>query len=97
MAFPLVPEIISDAIYANSKTMDGRHFAQEFIRRKKLAEKGIVEKQPVNSPSTDAQTASGGGCSGWATKSSRKDNIIYTSSIQGAGFKLVPSRKKGKK
>ena len=97
MAFPLVPEIISDAIYANSKTMDGRHFAQEFIRRKKLAEKGIVEKQPVNSPSTDAQTASGGGWSEVAKKSSDKDNTSDTSSIQGAGFKVVPSRKKGKK
>ena len=31
--------IISDAVYANSTTMDGRHFAEEFIRRKKLAEK----------------------------------------------------------
>ncbi|KAI0508875.1 hypothetical protein F5B22DRAFT_619057 [Xylaria bambusicola] len=97
VAFPLVPEIISDAIYANSKTMDGRHFAQEFIRRKKLAEKGIVEKQPVNSPSTDAQSASGGGWNEVAKKSSHKDNTSDTSSIQGAGFKVVPSRKKGKK
>ncbi|KAI0875904.1 hypothetical protein GGS24DRAFT_264536 [Hypoxylon argillaceum] len=97
MAFPLMPEIISDAIYANSKTMDGRHFAQEFIRRKKLAEKGVVEKQPANSPSTDIQSSSAGGWNEVAKKSSHKDNSSDSSSIQAAGFKVVPSRKKGKK
>ncbi|KAI8953102.1 hypothetical protein F4801DRAFT_538484 [Xylaria longipes] len=96
-AFPLMPEIISDAIYANSKTMDGRHFAQEFIRRKKLAEKGVVEKQPVNSPSIDTQSSSAGGWNEVAKKSSHKDSNSDTGSIQGAGFKVVPSRKKGKK
>lgn len=97
MAFPLMPEIISDAIYANSKTMDGRHFAQEFIRRKRLAEKGIVEKQPVNSPSTDTQSSSAGGWNEVAKKSSHKDSASDSNSMQGAGFKVVPSRKKGKK
>lgn len=97
MAFPLMPEIISDAIYANSKTMDGRHFAGEFIRRKRLAEKGIVEKQPVISPSTDTLSSSAGGWNEVAKKSSHKDSAIDSNSIQGAGFKVVPSRKKGKK
>ncbi|KAI0114359.1 hypothetical protein GGR51DRAFT_504042 [Nemania sp. FL0031] len=97
MGFPLMPDIISDAVYANSKTMDGRHFAQEFIRRKRLAEKGVVEKQPVNSPSGDTQSNSAGGWNEVAKKSSHKDNASDSSSIQGAGFKVVPSRKKGKK
>ncbi|KAI0450043.1 hypothetical protein F5B21DRAFT_517708 [Xylaria acuta] len=89
MGFPLMPEIISDAIYANSKTMDGRHFAQEFIRRKKLAEKGVVEKQPVISPSTDTQSSSAGGWNEVAKKSNYKDSNSDTSSIQGAGFKTA--------
>ncbi|GAP86954.2 putative gyf domain-containing protein [Rosellinia necatrix] len=97
MAFPLMPDIISDAIYANSKTMDGHHFAQEFIRRKKLAEKGVVEKQPVNIPTPDPQSSSAGGWNEVAKKSNYKDNASDSSSIQGAGFKVVPSRKKGKK
>jgi PERQ amino acid-rich with GYF domain-containing protein len=96
-AFPLIPEIISDAIYANSKTMDGRHFAQEFIRRKKLAEKGVVEKQPISSPSADTQTSSAGGWNEVAKKSSHKEPANDANTIQAAGFKVVPSRKKGKK
>lgn len=96
MGFPLVGEIISDAIYANSKTMDGRHFAEEFIRRKKLADRGIVEKQSTKSPSVDTQSTTTGGWNEVAKKSSHKDSTTDTNSIQGA-FKVVPGRKKGKK
>ncbi|KAI0394175.1 hypothetical protein F5Y17DRAFT_429174 [Xylariaceae sp. FL0594] len=96
MHFPPTVDVISDAIYATSKTMDGRHFAQEFIRRKKLAENGVVEKQPVSSPSGDAPRNAGG----WnevAKKSSHKEPVSDANAIQAAGFKVVPSRKKGKK
>ncbi|KAI1490121.1 hypothetical protein F5X96DRAFT_572025 [Biscogniauxia mediterranea] len=97
LAFPLIPDIISDAIYANSKTMDGRHFAQEFIRRKKLADKGVVEKQPINSPLTDTQSSMAGGWNEVAKKNNHKEATSDASSIQAAGFKVVPGRKKGKK
>ncbi|KAI8626517.1 hypothetical protein F5Y19DRAFT_466331 [Xylariaceae sp. FL1651] len=93
LGFPLMPEIISDAIYANSKTMDGHHFAQEFIRRKMLADKGIVEKQPANSPSADAQSSSAGGWNEVAKKSGHKENSTESNPIQGAGFKVVPSQR----
>ncbi|KAI1496037.1 hypothetical protein F5X99DRAFT_401553 [Biscogniauxia marginata] len=97
LGFPLIPEIISDAIYANSKTMDGRHFAQEFIRRKKLADKGVVEKQPINSPLADTQSNPAGGWNEVAKKNNHKEAANDANSIQAAGFKVVPSRKKGKK
>ncbi|KAI0173135.1 hypothetical protein GGR52DRAFT_579917 [Hypoxylon sp. FL1284] len=90
IGFPLVGEIISDAIYANSKTMDGRHFAEEFIRRKKLADKGIVEKQPAKSPSADTQSSMAGGWNEVAKKTSHKESSNDASSMQGAGFKVVP-------
>ncbi|UZP39694.1 hypothetical protein NXS19_007510 [Fusarium pseudograminearum] len=51
---PLDAGLIADAVYGNSTTMDGRHFAEEFIRRKKLAERGVVEKQPDNKGGTVA-------------------------------------------
>ncbi|XP_044717458.1 GYF domain-containing protein [Hirsutella rhossiliensis] len=95
-ALPLDTGVIADAVYINSKTMDGRHFAEEYVRRKKLADKGVVEKQP---PSDN--TKSGGSSGGWSEVAKRsgstqpKDND--GGSMQGAGFKVVPSRKKGKK
>ncbi|KAI1801791.1 hypothetical protein F4811DRAFT_532779 [Daldinia bambusicola] len=97
IGFPLVGDLISDAIYANSKTMDGRHFAEEFIRRKKLADKGVVEKQPAKSPSADMQSSTAGGWNEVAKKSSYKEPTSDASLMQGAGFKVVPGRKKGKK
>ncbi|OTB03899.1 hypothetical protein M426DRAFT_73779 [Hypoxylon sp. CI-4A] len=96
IGFPLVGDLISDAIYANSKTMDGRHFAEEFIRRKKLADRGVVEKQPAKSPSVDAQSSTAGGWNEVAKKTTHKEPTD-ANSMQGAGFKVVPGRKKGKK
>lgn len=40
LSFPLNPspdvvEIIAEAVYANSKTLDGRRFAADFVNRRK--------------------------------------------------------------
>ncbi|CAK7237240.1 kinesin-like protein [Sporothrix eucalyptigena] len=88
LQLPLDQSIISEAVYGSSKTMDGRHFAEEFIRRKKLAERGIVEKQ-----ATDVKT--GGGWSEVAKKGG--SSTVQKEESMPAGFKVVPSRKKGKK
>ncbi|OAA65175.1 gyf domain containing protein [Niveomyces insectorum RCEF 264] len=93
LQLPTDQTIISEAVYANSKTMDGRHFADEFIRRKKLAEKGVIEKQAAAS-STDNK--SGGGWSEVAKKGGNSTGHQKEESMP-AGFKVVPSRKKGKK
>ncbi|KAL8688720.1 MAG: hypothetical protein Q9218_005435, partial [Villophora microphyllina] len=42
LLLPAETEIISDSIYAASQTLDGRRFAEEFIRRRKLADKGVI-------------------------------------------------------
>ena len=92
MELPLDQTIISEAVYASSTTMDGRHFADEFIRRKKLADKGVVEK-PAPTPASVTDNKGGGGWSEVAKKggsSQKEDNMP-------AGFKVVPGRKKGKK
>ncbi|PKS05980.1 hypothetical protein jhhlp_007813 [Lomentospora prolificans] len=98
---PLDAEMISDAVYANSTTMNGQHFADEFIRRKKLADKGIIEKQPSGDGSKAGASSGTGGWSEVAKKgghgsSSGKDQGS-SEAIMGAGFKVVPSRKKGGK
>lgn len=105
MLLPMENMVISDAVYASSTTIDGRHFAEEFIRRKKLADKGVVEK---NSSVGSGVSGSGSGWSEVAKKSGSGNGgsggsgsvreQSTESSISGAGFKVVPSRKKtGKK
>lgn len=99
MVLPLVPDLIADAVYAHSKTLDGRHFAQEFVRRKQLADKGVVEKQPSSSPSVDGANNKSGGWNEVAKKTSNKEAAAGDAhAMQGTGFKVVPGRsRKGKK
>ena len=98
-ALPLDTGLIADAVYASSTTMDGRHFAEEYVRRKKLAEKGIFEKQ-----ASDNRSSSGGwsevakkGSSSSSSSQPPREPEGNPSTMQGAGFKVVPNRKKGKK
>jgi PERQ amino acid-rich with GYF domain-containing protein len=93
LACPAEPSIIADAVYSSSQLMDGRRFAEEFLRRRKLAEKGVIE--PANTGSgTSFSTAgekSSGGWSEVAKKGPPKEEPAAT------GYKVVPNKKKGKK
>ena len=84
--------MISDAVYANSTTMNGQHFADEFVRRKKLADKGIAEKQP----GSDGKVASTGGWNEVAKKGGHS-GAAPPKEEAAVGFRVVPGRKKGKK
>ncbi|RFU29861.1 hypothetical protein B7463_g6465, partial [Scytalidium lignicola] len=90
--FPPEASIIADSIYSNSQLMDGRRFAEEYLRRRKLSEKGIVEPANTGSSTTFAAAASdkSGGWSEVAKKNPPKEE-------PAAGFKVVPNKKKGKK
>ncbi|TAQ91560.1 hypothetical protein B7494_g86 [Chlorociboria aeruginascens] len=85
--FPPEAGLIADSVYANSQLMDGRRFAEEFLRRRKLAEKGVVEPANVGSGSG---FSTAGGWSEVAKKGPPKEEPT-------AGFKVVPNKKKGKK
>lgn len=89
--------IISEIVYAMSTTINGRHFAEEFIRRKKLADKGIVEKEPAGlSAASDTKTGVNGG---WNEVAKKGGNGVQAAAKEEVpGFKIVPSKKnKGKK
>lgn len=97
LSLPPEPDIISDSIYANSQTLDGRHFAQEFVRRRNLADKGQLPPD-ANGPSGSAGGGMMGGFvngrggspgdpgvgGGGAGKEGRKE-----------GFQVVGKKKKG--
>ncbi len=84
--FPLEVSIIADSIYSSSQLMDGRRFAEDFIRRRKLADKGLVEP----GPNTPASAEKSGGWSEVAKKGPPKEDSTF-------GFKVVPNKKRGKK
>jgi PERQ amino acid-rich with GYF domain-containing protein len=94
---PLDASIVAEAVYTYSTTMDGRHFGDEFVRRKKLADKGIVEKEPL-----DTKANSNGG---W-NEVAKKGGSASGPSVAGGGaplakddpagipgFRVVPNKK----
>ena len=94
LEMPLDPLILSEAVYCYSTTMDGRHFAEEFVRRKKLADKGVVDKE--SSVNESKNNSSNGGWNEVAKKGG--SNAVPKEDTSVAGFKIVPSKKtKGKK
>jgi PERQ amino acid-rich with GYF domain-containing protein len=91
ISFPAEVNTIADTIWGISKTMNGQQFATEYVRRKKLAEKGIVEKQGNDATGASANT---GGWNEVAKKNPHKEN---SGEPVPSGFKVVPARKKGGK
>jgi PERQ amino acid-rich with GYF domain-containing protein len=75
--------------------MDGRHFAAEFVRRKKLADRGVAEKAP-STPLENKANVSTGGWSEVAKKSSG-NGPSPADEPTPVGFKVVASKKKAKK
>ena len=98
MQLPSEPEILSEAFYANSQTLDGRRVAEEFIRRRKLAEKGVIPDASPNSaagytPSSAGDSKASGGWSEVAKKGPTNGVKEETNSA----FKVVATKKKGKR
>lgn len=95
LILPNETEIISDSVYANSQTLDGRRFAEEFVRKRKLAEKGVVESGvSSNSPAPgDSKNGAAGGWSEVAKKGPEKRD----ESASNSSFKVVAGKKKGRR
>ncbi|KAL6719805.1 kinesin-like protein [Lecanora helva] len=93
---PAEPDIISDSIYSASQTLDGRRFAEEFIRRRKLADRGIVPDS-VSTPNfasinnANENKAAGG----WSEVAKKGPTAVKEDS--NAHFKVVGAKKKGGK
>ncbi|KAK5652381.1 hypothetical protein OQA88_10573 [Cercophora sp. LCS_1] len=89
LEMPLETSIISEAVYQCSTTMDGRHFAEEFVRRKKLADKGMFDKEPVTASTSETKNTGGWNEVAKKTTAPKEDT--------NSSFRVVPSKKKGKK
>ncbi|EME47421.1 hypothetical protein DOTSEDRAFT_69371 [Dothistroma septosporum NZE10] len=93
LVLPHEMDLITEAVHHCSNTIDSRHFAEEFIRRKRLADKGLIEAAKSASPA--AGEKSGGGWSEVAKKGPTKE----TAKEEGAhgNFRVVAAKKKGGK
>ena len=102
LQLPPEVEIISDSVYASSQTLDGRRFAEEFVRRRKLADKGVVESaagaQPMMGFGAGDPKSAGTGGGGWSEVAKKGPaNANPAKEETNAQFKVVPTKKKGKR
>lgn len=87
-------DLLTEAVHSVSQTIDSRHFAEEFLRRRKLADKGIVDTSSVASPADK----NSGGWSEVAKKGGQSSTAASAPGLeQGVGFKVVAAKKKGRK
>lgn len=93
MSFPPDIELLTESVHSASSTLDSRHFAEEFLRRRKLADKGIVDERNTASPS-DNKTGTGG-WSEVAKKGTAPQPQQNT--LDSGNFKVVAAKKKGGK
>ncbi|KAL1650051.1 kinesin-like protein [Diplodia intermedia] len=92
LSFPSELDIVTEAVHSVSQTIDSRHFAQEFIRRRKLADKGIIENSGTSSP---GPANGSGGWSEVAKKGSGTNAAQGGAAKEDLAFKVVAAKKKG--
>ncbi|KAL8665732.1 MAG: hypothetical protein Q9202_002042 [Teloschistes flavicans] len=107
LLLPAEMDIISDSIYAASQTLDGRRFAEEFIRRRKLADKGVMPDPSGNSNSNFTSSGFGangggkeegkGGGGGWSEVAKKGGEKAEKGDGGRQAFKVVEAKRKGKK
>lgn len=88
LTFPLddasTTEIISDLIYANSTTLDGRRYAAEFINKRKT-DAAALRNKAASKPAKPVSIAD-------VVKASAQPKVTPQSEW---GFKVVNKKKKG--
>ena len=95
LAFPPDTDIIIEAVHSASQTMDSRHFAEEFVRRRGLAEKGKVEPLPSGATFSAAHGNEGKGGGGWSEVARKGPPPMQKE--ENNSFKIVATKKKGGK
>jgi PERQ amino acid-rich with GYF domain-containing protein len=91
--------MIVEVVHQASHTLDTRHFAEEYIRRRKLADKGIVESAHAASPGAhlggEKKSSAGGEWSEVAKKGPQQSPAGKME--EGSTFRVVAAKKKGGK
>ncbi|KAI9807426.1 MAG: hypothetical protein M1833_000171 [Piccolia ochrophora] len=100
LIFPPEAELISESVYQNSQTMDSRRFAEEYVRRRKLADKGIVESSSSAASSafsTVGATDGNKNGGGWSEVAKKGPAPSKDATDASSAFKVVAAKKKGRK
>ncbi|QIX01136.1 hypothetical protein AMS68_006653 [Peltaster fructicola] len=87
-------DLITEAVHGSSNTINSQRFAEEFVRKRKLADKGLVDTSatPKSTSPHNAGSSTAGGWSEVAKKGPTKDAAKPEES--NGNFRVVASKKK---
>jgi PERQ amino acid-rich with GYF domain-containing protein len=95
MDLPADNELITEAVHGVSSTIDSRHFAEEFIRRKRLADKGLVDN--IIPKSGSPANGVSGGAGGWSEVAKKGPSKEQPKEEANGNFRVVPGKKRAGK
>jgi PERQ amino acid-rich with GYF domain-containing protein len=82
---PESQQIIADAIYNHSSTLNGQHFAEEFLKKRKTLGSAVDATTPGTSP-----VSTGGG---WNEVLKKEKTVKDPSGEWNSAFKVVAGKK----
>ena len=74
LSFPLDTGIVAEVVHAHCKTKDSRHFAEEFVKRKRLADQGKSFEGLSSSSAPSSGSGAMGGSGGGADSAKNANN-----------------------
>jgi PERQ amino acid-rich with GYF domain-containing protein len=96
LSFPADEELITESVHSASSTMDSRRYATEFLRRRKLADKGVIDERNTASPSDNKSSSSG-----WSEVAKKggasTQQPQQAAALENSNFKVVAAKKKSKR
>ena len=96
LSLPPDTDIIAEGIHANSTTLDSRRFAEEFVRRRKLADQGKLSADSGTGFGYGSTANAGNG--GWnSVAGGRGSDGDGRGEGKKEGFQVVGAKKKGKR
>lgn len=89
---------MTEAVHSVSNTIDSRHFAEEFIRRRKQADKGVFDSSTVGKSASPANVDASKNAGGWSEVAKKSTKEAAPKDDVGTGaFKVVAAKKKSGK
>ena len=109
LQLPTERDVLAEAIYGSSQTLDGHRLADEFVRRRRLADKGVMTPPDPSltagstgasgsaSAGAEGKGGSGSGGGGWNEVAKRVPSGQHHKEEGSSSFKVVAAKKKGKR
>ena len=90
-------DMLMEAVHGATNKIDSRHFSEEFLRRKKMADKGLVDTSALGRSTASPHNAGSGQAGGWSEVAKKGPTKEPSRDESNGAFRMVAAKKKGGK